>query len=808
MNRKSVLRNPLLWIVAGLLALFAYNTIFDSDRGYTQAPISVANSQISSNNVKEASLEDKEQQLKLLLSKPVDVDGQQVTQIISQYPADATRPIYDSLIAAKTGGQPIKFTTKVTQQGVLTQILIFAIPLALVLGLLMWMMNNAQGGGNRVLNFGKSKAKQLNKDMPKTTFGDVAGADEAVEELYEIKDFLQNPARYQALGAKIPKGVLLYGPPGTGKTLLARAVAGEAGVPFYTISGSDFVEMFVGVGASRVRDLFEQAKQNAPCIIFVDEIDAVGRQRGAGLGGGHDEREQTLNQLLVEMDGFDARGGIILIAATNRPDILDPALLRPGRFDRQIPVSAPDLRGRKAILEVHAKGKPIAQGTDLGSLAKRTVGMSGADLANVLNEAALLTARQNGHVITDVALEESVDRVVGGPARKSRIISEKEKKITAYHEGGHALAAWAMPDIEPVYKLTILPRGRTGGHALIVPEDDKELMTRSEMIGRLVFAMGGRTAEELVFHEPTTGASADIEQATKIARAMVMEYGMSARLGAVKYGQEQGDPFLGRSAGRQADYSLEVAHEIDEEVRKLIETAHTEAWHVLNTYRDVLDELVIELLEKETLQRKDLERIFATVEKRPHITVFNEFGERTPSDKPPIKTPGELAMERGEPWPPPEKEPKPALKPEPTPVGTAPGAGDLPGGPPYPSPTPADPNANPYAPPQPGAYPNGGRPYGGPNGGPNGTAHWPQSYGGGQQPGSYPGGPAGGQSGPPNYGAPPGWTPATSPGGQPGQSWRPGGEERPREHGWFADQAGNQQNEGERRDVDGPDKPQ
>ncbi|MDT7798445.1 MAG: cell division protease FtsH, partial [Actinomycetota bacterium] len=481
------------------------------------------------------------------------------------------------------------------------------------------------------------------------------------------------------------------------------------------------------------------------------------------------------------------------------------ALLRPGRFDRQIPVSAPDMRGRRAILEVHSKGKPIAQGTDMSSLAKRTVGMSGADLANVLNEAALLTARKNGHVISEVELEESVDRVVGGPARKSRIISEKEKKITAYHEGGHALAAWAMPDIEPVYKLTILPRGRTGGHALLVPEDDKDLMTRSEMIGRLVFAMGGRTAEELVFHEPTTGASSDIEQATKIARAMVTEYGMSARLGAVKYGQEQGDPFLGRSAGRQADYSLEVAHEIDEEVRKLIETAHTEAWHVLNTYRDVLDELVIELLEKETLTRKDLERIFATVEKRPHITVFNEFGERTPSDKPPIKTPGELAIERGEPWPPPEKE-KPVLKPEPTPVGTAQGAGDLPGGPPYPNSAP-DPNANPYAPPPPGAYPNGGRPYGGSNGGPNGTSHWPQSYTG-QTGGGYPGGPAG-QSGPPNYGAPPGWTPATSPGGQPGQSWRPGGEERTREHGWFADQAGNQQqSEGERRDVDGPEKPQ
>ncbi|GAB3392739.1 ATP-dependent zinc metalloprotease FtsH [Amycolatopsis echigonensis] len=798
-----MLRNPLLWIVAGLLALFAYNTIFDSDRGYTQAPISTAMQQVKAGHVKEASLEDKEQQLKLLLTQKIDVDGQQTDQVIAQFPGGATDDIYKALLGANVDNQanhPIKFTTKVTQQSLLTQILIFAIPLALVLGLLMWMMNNAQGGGNRVLNFGKSKAKQLNKDMPKTTFGDVAGADEAVEELYEIKDFLQNPARYQALGAKIPKGVLLYGPPGTGKTLLARAVAGEAGVPFYTISGSDFVEMFVGVGASRVRDLFEQAKQNAPCIIFVDEIDAVGRQRGAGLGGGHDEREQTLNQLLVEMDGFDARGGIILIAATNRPDILDPALLRPGRFDRQIPVSAPDLLGRKAILEVHAKGKPIAQGTDLTGLAKRTVGMSGADLANVLNEAALLTARENGHVITDAALEESVDRVVGGPARKSRIISEKEKKITAYHEGGHALAAWAMPDIEPVYKLTILPRGRTGGHALLVPEDDKQLMTRSEMIGRLVFAMGGRTAEELVFHEPTTGASSDIEQATKIARAMVTEYGMSARLGAVKYGQEQGDPFLGRSAGRQADYSLEVAHEIDEEVRKLIETAHTEAWHVLNTYRDVLDNLVMELLEKETLQRKDLERIFATVEKRPHITVFNEFGERTPSDKPPIKTPGELAMERGEPWPPPapEKE-KRALQPAPTPVGTAPGAGDLPGGPPYQAP---DPNANPYAPP-----PNGGRP----PGGPNGTGRWGPPYGGQQQPGGpagggyQPGGPGGAQSGPPNYGAPPGWTPATSPGGQ--QPWRPA-EDRPREQGWFADGANGQQpDEGQhRRDVDGSDK--
>ncbi|AIJ26665.1 ATP-dependent zinc metalloprotease FtsH [Amycolatopsis methanolica] len=782
MDRKRLLRNPLLWIVAVVLIFLAVNTLFDSDRGYTQVPTSQAIAQIDGNNVKEANLEDKEQQLKLSLTNKIDVDGQQVDQIITPFPSEATGSIYQKLLDHKN----VKFTTTVTQQGFFTQILYYIIPLGLLLLLLMWMMNNAQGGGNRVLNFGKSKAKQLNKDMPKTTFADVAGADEAVEELYEIKDFLQNPARYQALGAKIPKGVLLYGPPGTGKTLLARAVAGEAGVPFYTISGSDFVEMFVGVGASRVRDLFEQAKQNAPCIIFVDEIDAVGRQRGAGLGGGHDEREQTLNQLLVEMDGFDSRGGIILIAATNRPDILDPALLRPGRFDRQIPVSAPDLAGRRAILEVHSKGKPLAQGVDLNALAKRTVGMSGADLANVINEAALLTARQNGHVITDAALEESVDRVIGGPARKSRIISEQEKKITAYHEGGHALAAWAMPDLEPVYKLTILPRGRTGGHALVVPEDDKQLMTRSEMIARLVFAMGGRTAEELVFHEPTTGASSDIEQATKIAKAMVMEYGMSARLGAVKYGQDQGDPFLGRSAGRQADYSLEVAHEIDEEVRKLIETAHTEAWEVLNTYRDVLDDLVLELLEKETLSRKDLERIFATVEKRPHITVFNEFGERTPSDKPPIKTPGELAMERGEPWPPPEK--KPAPRQVPTPVGTAPGGSDLPGGPPYSQP---EPPSNPYAPPPGGNYPppnGGGRPYG-----PNGTGQWPQPYNGGNQ------------SGPPNYGAPPGWTPATQPGGQ--TPWRPNQGEQPRQGDWFG---GSEEGQGQHRrnpdEQDGQDR--
>jgi len=415
--------------------------------------------------------------------------------------------------------------------------------------------------------------------------------------------------------------------------------------------------MFVGVGASRVRDLFDQAKQNSPCIIFVDEIDAVGRQRGAGLGGGHDEREQTLNQLLVEMDGFDPRAGVILIAATNRPDILDPALLRPGRFDRQIPVSNPDLAGRRAVLQVHSKGKPIGPDADLDGLAKRTVGMTGADLANVINEAALLTARENGTVITGPALEEAVDRVIGGPRRKGRIISEHEKKITAYHEGGHTLAAWAMPDIDPVYKVTILARGRTGGHAVAVPEEDKGLRTRSEMIAQLVFAMGGRAAEELVFREPTTGAVSDIDQATKVARAMVTEFGMSSKLGAVKYGTEHGDPFLGRTMGTQADYSHEVARDIDDEVRKLIEAAHTEAWEILSEYRDVLDTLAGQLLEKETLHRAELEGIFAGVQKRPRLTMFDDFGGRIPSDKPPIKTPGELAIERGDPWPPPVAEP-------------------------------------------------------------------------------------------------------------------------------------------------------
>ncbi|KAA1248881.1 ATP-dependent metallopeptidase FtsH/Yme1/Tma family protein [Mycobacterium simiae] len=649
MNRKNVIRTVTAIAVVVLLG-WSFFYFSDDTRGYKPVDTSAAVLQIKNDNVKSAQIDDREQQLRLVLKKGnSDTDGSD--KVITKYPTGYAVDLFDALTAKNA-----KVTTVVNQGSILGELLVYALPLLLLVGLFV-MFSRMQGGARMGFGFGKSRAKQLSKDMPKTTFADVAGVDEAVEELYEIKDFLQNPGRYQALGAKIPKGVLLYGPPGTGKTLLARAVAGEAGVPFFTISGSDFVEMFVGVGASRVRDLFEQAKQNNPCIIFVDEIDAVGRQRGAGLGGGHDEREQTLNQLLVEMDGFDPRAGVILIAATNRPDILDPALLRPGRFDRQIPVTNPDLAGRRAVLQVHSKGKPMAPDADLEALAKRTVGMTGADLANVINEAALLTARENGTVITGPALEEAVDRVIGGPRRKGRIISEHEKKITAYHEGGHTLAAWAMPDIDPVYKVTILARGRTGGHAVAVPEEDKGLRTRSEMIAQLVFAMGGRAAEELVFREPTTGAVSDIEQATKVARAMVTEYGMSSRLGAVKYGSEHGDPFLGRTMGTQPDYSHEVAREIDEEIRKLIEAAHTEAWEILTEYRDVLDTLAGELLEKETLHRPELEAIFAEVEKRPRLTVFDDFGGRIPSDKPPIKTPGELAVERGEPWPPPLPEP-------------------------------------------------------------------------------------------------------------------------------------------------------
>jgi cell division protease FtsH len=483
----------------------------------------------------------------------------------------------------------------------------------------------------------------------KTSFNDVAGVDEAKEELREVVDFLKNPKKYQRLGGRIPKGVLLLGPPGCGKTLLARAVAGEANVPFFFMSGSEFVEMFVGLGAARVRELFQQAKEKAPALVFLDEIDTIGKGRAGAMGAGfgaHDEREQTLNQLLVEMDGFDVKGGVILIAATNRPDILDPALLRPGRFDRQIAVEAPDLEGRKRILEVHSKGKPLAQGVDLDSLAKRTPGFTGADLANVLNEAALLTARGDKKLIDNDALDEAVDRVVAGPQKRTRLMSDKEKKVTAYHEGGHALVAHAMPNLDPVHKVTILSRGRALGYTMVLPEEDKYSTTRNEMLDNLAYAMGGRTAEELVFHDPTTGASNDIEKATNIARSMVTQYGMTERLGPIKFGKDSGEVFLGRDMGHQRDYSEEIASIVDEEVKRLIESAHDEAWEILVEHRDVLDQLVLELLEKETLNKEQIAAIFASVPKRPQRPAWIGSSRRVLQTRPPVQTPRELEAAR------------------------------------------------------------------------------------------------------------------------------------------------------------------
>ncbi len=498
------------------------------------------------------------------------------------------------------------------------ELLIGFLPWLLLIGFMVFIFMQMQGSGNRVMQFGKAKARVVSKDQPKVTFGDVAGLDEAIEELEEIKDFLQHPDRYRSIGAKIPKGVLLFGPPGTGKTLLARAVAGEAGVPFLSISGSDFVEMFVGVGASRVRDLFEQAKSNAPAIVFIDEIDAVGRHRGAGLGGGHDEREQTLNQLLVELDGFEGNAGVIVMAATNRPDILDPALLRPGRFDRQIVVDAPDIEGRKAILAVHARGKPFDDDVDLEVLARRTPGFTGADLANLINEAALLSARNRKPKIGMPELEEAIDRVIAGPERRSRIMSDDEKRLIAYHETGHALVGWALPEADPVHKVTIVARGRSLGHTLALPTRDKVLVKRSELVDQLAMLLGGRTAEEIIYADPTTGAANDIEKATQIARKMVMEYGMSDRLGPLQYGKPDGEVFLGRDYTRRADYSDDVAAHIDEEVRRLISAAHEEARQIIDTHRDAMERMVAALMERETVGPEEVAELFADVPKWVH----------------------------------------------------------------------------------------------------------------------------------------------------------------------------------------------
>ncbi len=495
--------------------------------------------------------------------------------------------------------------------------LVQLIPVILIIGVFIWVMNQSQGGGGRVMQFGKAKAKVVTKDQPKTTFNDVAGVDEAIEELEEVKEYLQNPAKFQAMGAKIPRGVLVYGPPGTGKTLLARAVAGEAGVPFYSISGSDFVEMFVGVGAARVRDLFEQAKQNAPAIVFIDEIDAVGRHRGAGLGGGHDEREQTLNQLLVEMDGFDQRTAVILMAATNRPDILDPALLRPGRFDRHVVIDRPDLEGRKGILRVHARGKPFDENVELDVIARRTPGFTGADLANVVNEAALLAARRSKRAITMPEVEEAIDRVMAGPERKSRVMNEREKRMIAYHEGGHALVAHVLPNTDPVHKISVIPRGRALGYTLTLPEEDKFLMTREELSDELAMLLGGRVAEELIVGDLTTGAANDIERATKVARQMVTEYGMSDALGPLTLGQKQHEVFLGRDFAATPDYSEQVAFEIDSEVRRLIDEAHDDALEILREHRAKLDEIAAALMEHETIEKEDLVKVLAGVEKQP-----------------------------------------------------------------------------------------------------------------------------------------------------------------------------------------------
>jgi cell division protease FtsH len=526
-------------------------------------------------------------------------------------------------------------------------LLTYILPFVLFFGFWIFLMNQMQGGGSRVMNFGKSKAKRMSVDAPKITFRDVAGVDEAVQELEEIKEFLENPKKFQALGARIPKGVLLYGPPGTGKTLLARAVAGEAGVPFFSISGSDFVEMFVGVGASRVRDLFEQAKQNSPCIIFMDEIDAVGRHRGAGMGGGHDEREQTLNQLLVEMDGFEMKDNIILIAATNRPDVLDPALLRPGRFDRQVVVDRPDRKGRKQILEVHTRGKPLGRQIELDTLAGQTPGFTGADLANLINEAALLTARTGAREISMKELEEGIMRVIAGPEKKTRVMSEKERLITAYHEVGHAIVGQLLENTDPVHKISIISRGQALGYTISLPTEDKFLTTRAELTDTMAMTLGGRAAEEIVFGEITTGASNDLEKVTETAKQMVMRFGMSERLGPRVFGHDRGQPFLGREFSAEPDYSDEIAREIDDEIRRIVESAHQTAKSLLNEKSTELEEISQLLLERETI---DAEQFQALLEGKRGDEVFHDDEESTPPAEP-TPEPEKAARESARPLP-------------------------------------------------------------------------------------------------------------------------------------------------------------
>ncbi|PCC50547.1 ATP-dependent zinc metalloprotease FtsH [Brevibacterium aurantiacum] len=634
-------KGPLVWIVLALLVVSIGALLF-SRVGFSQIDTQKGLELLQDDKVEQAKIVDKDQRVDLTLKDDLTIDDQDFGKKVQFFYVEQRG---EQIVKAVDSAEPSKgYTDEVPKQSWLMSLLGTLIPFVIIF-VVFWFLISQMSGG-KMMNFGKSKAKLVNKENPDVTFKDVAGVDEALEELEEIKEFLAEPEKFKAVGAKIPKGVLLYGQPGTGKTLLAKAVAGEAGVPFYSISGSDFVEMYVGVGASRVRDLFEQAKTNAPCIIFIDEIDAVGRQRGAGMGGGHDEREQTLNQLLVEMDGFDVKTNVILIAATNRPDVLDPALLRPGRFDRQIPVEAPDMKGREHILEVHSEGKPLADDVDLGQIAKRTPGFSGADLANVLNEAALLTARENSKVIDNRILDEAIDRVIAGPQKRTRLMNDKERLITAYHEGGHALVAAAMNQTDPVTKVTILPRGRALGYTMVMPSEDKYSTTRNELLDQLAYAMGGRVAEEVVFHDPTTGASNDIEKATNIARKMVTQYGMSDKLGMVKIGDDQGEPFAGRGYGGGDEYGDATLSSIDREVREIIDAAHADAYWALTHNRDVLDDLAYQLLERETLDQAALAEIFTPIVKRPNRDVWLANDERPVSERGPIDPPAPLSGDR------------------------------------------------------------------------------------------------------------------------------------------------------------------
>ncbi|HVD41901.1 MAG TPA: ATP-dependent zinc metalloprotease FtsH [Solirubrobacterales bacterium] len=627
---------PILLVV--ILAFIASKVITGGDG--TEAPpynelVKPETGLIAKDQIEEVSVNTKDNTL--------DVKRTNGESFSTGYPPNTEQSLLDQLEKANV-------ETKVHGSGSssLLSLLTLILPFVLFFGFWIFLMNQMQGGGSRVMNFGKSKAKRMSVDAPKITFRDVAGVDEAVQELEEIKEFLENPKKFQALGARIPKGVLLYGPPGTGKTLLARAVAGEAGVPFFSISGSDFVEMFVGVGASRVRDLFEQAKQNSPCIIFMDEIDAVGRHRGAGMGGGHDEREQTLNQLLVEMDGFEMKDNIILIAATNRPDILDPALLRPGRFDRQVVVDRPDRKGRKKILEVHTRGKPLGREIDLDTLAGQTPGFTGADLANLINEAALLTARSGSREITMKELEEGIMRVIAGPEKKTRVMSEKERLVTAYHEVGHAIVGQLLENTDPVHKISIISRGQALGYTISLPTEDKFLTTRAELTDTMAMTLGGRAAEEIVFGEITTGASNDLEKVTETAKQMVMRFGMSERLGPRVFGHDRGQPFLGREFSSEPDYSDEIAREIDDEIRRIVESAHQTAKSLLNERRDDLERVSKLLLERETIDAKEF---IALLEGKSAEEVFADDDEPPAAPAEPAPEPEKAAREGSRPMP-------------------------------------------------------------------------------------------------------------------------------------------------------------